>query len=77
LTAQRTGHTAPTRSRCDLKFLFPGGEASFFHPRSHQWIARQIPGGEVAIFRAAEGGGNFTFMGNPGKFNALVEGLVG
>lgn len=66
-----------TIQRIDIPTLVVGGEASFFTPRSQQWIASQIPGGQVVIFGAQEGGGHFMFMENPGKFNAITEAFIG
>lgn len=66
-----------TIPRIDVPTLVVGGEASFFTPRSQQWIASQIPGGQAVIFGANEGGSHFMFMENPGKFNAIAEAFIG
>lgn len=63
--------------RIDVPTLVLGGEASFFHPDSQRWIARQIKGSKVEIFGANEGGSHFMFLENPRKFNALVSGFIG
>lgn len=65
-----------TIPRINLPTLVVGGKASFIHPRSQEWIARQIPGAQVSIFEAAEGGGHFMFMENPAKFNAILAGFL-
>ncbi len=66
-----------TIPRIDVPTLVVGGEASFFHPNSQRWIARQIRGAKVEIFGAGEGGSHFMFMENPRKFNALVTEFIG
>ena len=55
--------------------LVVGAEASIFSAESQRWIAAQIPGAEVEIFKAGEGGSHFMCYENPSKFNALVESL--
>lgn len=61
----------------DVPTVVFGGTASFFNPRSQQWIAEQIPGARAHIFAEAEGGSHFMFMENPARFNALVRDFVG
>lgn len=61
-----------TIPRINIPTLVVGGKASFFTPRSQEWIAQQIPGAQVSIFEAEEGGSHFMFMENPAKFNAIV-----
>ncbi|HEX5751792.1 MAG TPA: alpha/beta hydrolase [Archangium sp.] len=61
----------------DVPTLVVGGEVSIFHPRSQQWIARQIPGAQLSIFSASEGGSHFMFLENPDKFNQLVLDFLG
>ena len=39
---------------------------------SQVWINQSIPNSELEIFEAAEGGGHFMFIENPGKFNRRV-----
>ena len=56
--------------------LVVGAEASIFSAESQEWIAAQIPGAEVEIFRADEGGSHFMCYENPTKFNALVEAFL-
>lgn len=61
----------------DVPTVVFGGTASFFNPRSQQWIAEQIPGARAHVFTEAEGGSHFMFMENPAKFNALVRSFAG
>jgi non-heme chloroperoxidase len=61
-----------TIPRIDAPTLVVGGKASFFHPKSQEWIASQIAGARVEIFEEDEGGGHFMFMENPEKFNRIV-----
>ena len=56
--------------------LVVGAEASIFSAESQEWIAAQIPGAEVEIFAAAEGGSHFMCYESPTKFNALVEAFL-
>lgn len=53
-----------------------GGEASFFNSVSQRWVADQIPGAEVHIFSADEGGSHFMFIENPTKFNRLLKAFL-
>ncbi len=56
--------------------LVVGGEASIFSAQSQRWIASRIPGAEVDIVPAAEGGGHFMFFENPRRFNTLVSSFL-
>lgn len=56
-----------------LPTLVIGAEASIFSAQSQRWIAAQIPGAEVEIFEAEEGGSHFMFFENPARFNAGVS----
>ena len=56
--------------------LVMGAENSLFHPDSQRWIAEQVPGGQVDICPAAEGGSHFMFIENPDRFNAIVEAFL-
>lgn len=58
--------------RITLPTLVIGGEASIFTAASQRWIADQIPGAEVEIVPADEGGSHFMFLENPAHFNARV-----
>ncbi len=53
--------------------LVVGARASIFSAESQEWIGAQIPGAQVEIFAAHEGGSHFMCYENPAKFNALVE----
>ncbi len=61
----------------DNPTLVVGGEASIFPATSQRWIAARIPGAEVEIFGAAEGGSHFMFWENPARFNARVGAFLG
>ncbi|WP_437309242.1 alpha/beta fold hydrolase [Sorangium sp. So ce388] len=63
--------------RIDVPTLVVGGEASIFSPISQQWVADQIPGAELIIFSAEEGGSHFMWLENPEKFNEDVLGFLG
>jgi len=52
--------------------LVIGGEASQVPANSQRWIASQIPGAEVEIIGAEEGGSHFAFIENPARFNERV-----
>ena len=52
--------------------LVIGGAASQVPARSQRWIAGQIPGAEVEIIGADEGGSHFAFIENPERFNERV-----
>lgn len=52
--------------------LVIGAEASIFSAQSQRWVASQIPGAEVEIFEADDGGSHFMFFENPTRFNARV-----
>ena len=68
-------HVIPTLKLPTLVF---GGElASIFPPQAAAWIAAQIPGAELSIFTAAEGGSHFMFWENPEKFNAVLRRFLG
>lgn len=58
--------------RITLPTLVIGAEASIFSAESQRWIATQIPGAEVDIVPAEEGGSHFMFLENPARFNARV-----
>lgn len=60
----------------DLPTLVVGAEASIFSAESQRWIASRIPGAEVEIFEASDGGSHFMFYENPERFNARVAGFL-
>lgn len=57
----------------DLPTLVIGAEASIFSAASQRWIAEVIPGAQVDIFPADEGGSHFMFFENPARFNERVS----
>ncbi|AGP35069.1 hydrolase [Sorangium cellulosum] len=63
--------------RIDVPTLVVGGEISIFSPISQQWVADQIPGAELIIFSAEEGGSHFMWVENPEKFNEDVLDFLG
>jgi non-heme chloroperoxidase len=52
--------------------LIIGGRKSLIPWTSQVWINQSIPNSELDIFEGAEGGGHFTFIENPEKFNRRV-----
>lgn len=56
--------------------LVIGAEGSIFTTQSQRWIAAQIPGAEVEIFEADDGGSHFMFFQNPKRFNAGVAAFL-
>jgi pimeloyl-ACP methyl ester carboxylesterase len=52
--------------------LIVAGRKSIVPWTSQVWINQSIPDSELEIFEAAEGGGHFTFIENPEKFNRRV-----
>jgi non-heme chloroperoxidase len=63
--------------RITIPTLVFGGRASFFNPKSQEWIGQQIPGARVEIFDEREGGSHFMFLENPAKFNQIVRAFMG
>ena len=59
-----------------LPTLVVGAEESIFSAESQIWIADQIPGAQVEISPADEGGSHFMCYENPTKFNALVDAFL-
>lgn len=59
-------------ARIDVPTLVIGGEASIFTAASQRWIADRIPGAEVDIVPADQGGSHFMFLENPSRFNGRV-----
>ena len=51
-------------------------EASIFSAASQRWIAEVVPGAEIDIFEADQGGSHFMFHENPGRFNARVSAFL-
>jgi pimeloyl-ACP methyl ester carboxylesterase len=56
--------------------LTVGARKSIFAVESQQWIAREIPKGQLAIFEEHEGGSHFMCIENPARFNGLVRSFV-
>ncbi len=54
-----------------------GGAASVHPPASQRWIAEAIPGAEVEILPADQGGSHFLFYENPRRFNDRVTAWLG
>jgi pimeloyl-ACP methyl ester carboxylesterase len=52
--------------------LVVAGRKSIIPWTSQVWIHQNIPDSELEIFEADEGGGHFTFIENPQKFNRRV-----
>lgn len=52
--------------------LIISGRESIIPWQSQVWINQSIPNSELEIFEAADGGGHFTFIENPQKFNQRV-----
>ncbi|MCC5632315.1 alpha/beta hydrolase [Nostoc sphaeroides CHAB 2801] len=52
--------------------LIIAGRKSIIPWTSQVWINQSIPGSELEIFEASEGGGHFMFIENPEKFNRRV-----
>ncbi|HEY9697121.1 MAG TPA: alpha/beta hydrolase [Trichocoleus sp.] len=48
------------------------GRKSIIPWTSQVWIHQSVPNSELEIFEAADGGGHFTFIENPQKFNQRV-----
>ncbi|MEM0908801.1 MAG: alpha/beta hydrolase, partial [Pseudomonadota bacterium] len=56
--------------------LVIGGQKSIFSAQSQQWVAGQIPGAQVEIFEADQGGGHFMFWENADRFNGSVAAFL-
>lgn len=59
-----------------LPTLVVGARLSVFPAESQAWIARQIPGAQLRIFEADEGGSHFMCFENPMAFNRAVRGFM-
>ncbi len=58
--------------------LVIGGALNTIFPiDAAQWIASKIPGSQLEIFSADEGGSHFMFVENPEKFNAVLKTFIG
>ena len=56
-----------------LPTLVVGARKSVFPAESQAWIANRIPGAQLAIFDADEGGSHFMCMENATRFNGIVR----
>jgi pimeloyl-ACP methyl ester carboxylesterase len=63
--------------RIVLPTLIIGGRVSHIPWKSQVWIHEQIPGSELEIFEADEGGAHFMFLENPDRFNRIVAKFLG
>ena len=62
--------------RIALPTLCVGAEGSNVPPDCMRWAASVIPGAEVEIFPADEGGSHFMFMENPERFNRRLRAFL-
>ena len=56
-----------------LPALVVGARRSVFPAESQAWIASRIPGAQLAVFDADEGGSHFMCMENATRFNAVIR----
>ena len=56
--------------------LIIGAEASIFSAQSQRWIGQRIPGAQVEILAADQGGSHFMFFENPDWFNTRVSAFL-
>jgi len=63
-------------ARIAVPTLVIGAEASIFPAASQRWIAGRIPGAEVDIVPADQGGSHFMFLENPRRFNERVTAFL-
>ncbi|KAI0886018.1 alpha/beta-hydrolase [Annulohypoxylon maeteangense] len=60
--------------RFTVPVLVIAGKASIVPVESGQWIVDQVgPNARLVVFEKEEGGGHFTFVENPEKFNRVLE----
>jgi non-heme chloroperoxidase len=57
--------------------IFVGGKVSNVPYKCVEWQQTQVPGSQLRIFEANEGGSHFMFIQNPTAFNDLVRGFIG
>lgn len=62
--------------RVQLPTLVVGAQGSPVPASAMRWAADQIPGAQLEIFAADEGGSHFMFIENPAKFNAIMAEFV-
>jgi pimeloyl-ACP methyl ester carboxylesterase len=64
--------------RIDVPVLVVGGEVSHVDAASQRWTAEHVPGAQLRVFTAAEGGSHFPFFEGPEHFAAaLLEFVAG
>ena len=59
-----------------LPTLIVGAHKSVFPAASQAWIASRIPGAQLELFEAEEGGSHFMCMENASRFNAIVRSFL-
>lgn len=64
-------------ARIDIPTLLIGGKASLIPYRSIEALHAAIPGSELVIFEAHEGGAHFMFIESHALFNAHVRRFIG
>ncbi len=62
--------------RIDVPYLAIGGEASIVPVAGIEWAASVVPGAELEIVEADQGGSHFMFMQNPGRLNERVAAFL-
>ena len=67
-------HGAPTGLPV---LVFGGALGTIVQPEAARWIAGQIPGAQLAIYGADEGGSHFMFAENPTRFNSDLASFIG
>jgi pimeloyl-ACP methyl ester carboxylesterase len=65
-----------TIKRVRLPTLVIGAEGSTHKVSVIRWIATQIPGAQLRIYRRGEGGSHFMFIENPEQFNAELVAFI-
>jgi pimeloyl-ACP methyl ester carboxylesterase len=65
-----------TIKRVRLPALVVGAEGSTHKVPVIRWVASQIPGARLRIFRREEGGSHFMFIENPEQFNAELVAFI-
>ena len=78
----RSSHFALTAPRRDmiptirLPTRWWWAQTRIFSVASQVWVAAQIPGAELEIFEAGQGGGHFMFHEDAPRFNARVASFL-
>ncbi|ATB41964.1 hypothetical protein CYFUS_007440 [Cystobacter fuscus] len=62
--------------RIDVPTLVMAGEVSHVNPASQKWSAEQIPGAQLRIFTAEEGGSHFPFFERPEPFATALRSFL-